>query len=127
MTLWLWYLWLRVCPYGWRDSFVPGWKELRVFVETWMESDAAKRPDVAYAHLGGRDVGPERLRRALQGIGSLTRAFRLVHRGRPLTWDEKVRFSTHAKPAGLVDWQHIASGTAGLLGALYMMPAGTEE
>lgn len=171
----LWHAWLQLCPYAWRDALVPGWKELRTFVEEWLaappdvirppavtpprqiviegtgqhiheesptvaisrealqnlEEDAAPatmtRRDVAYRHLGGRGPGPMRLRIALQRIGSFSKAFALVHRNRELTPEERQRFATHAMPADLVDWQHIASGTAGALGALYMAPNGVEE
>jgi hypothetical protein len=146
---------------------VPGWKELRAFVDEWMvapadtirppayvprvkvegvdesdeptvpselppEPDAPTEPivtraHIAYRHLGGNGVSAMRLRFVLQCIGSFTKALRLVHRDRELTIEERVRFASHARPADMVDWPYIASGTAGLLGALYMMPHGVEE
>lgn len=162
-----WRLWIRACPYDWRDRWVPGWKELHAFVDEWMaapgdvmgraayvppvkvegadDSDEPTAPPglieppelsidqpmtrqmVAFRHLGGNGIGAMRLRFVLQCIGSFTKAMQLVHRDRALTPDERQRFMTHATPFEKVDWQHIASGTAGLLGALFLMPPHVEE
>src|ERR1700675_4145938 len=156
-----WRLALRVCPYDWRDRWVPGWKELHTFLDAWMQAPAdpigrpayvpeedepttpnelqappelttledplVTRSQIAYMHLGGNGVSARRLRFVLQCIGSLTKALKLIHRGRELTPDERQRFSSHACPPDKVDWQHIASGTAGLLGALFMLPPAVEE
>lgn len=44
----LWYAWLRVCPYGLRDYLVPGWRELRQFVEAWMATPGSVARKAAY-------------------------------------------------------------------------------
>lgn len=55
----LWYAWLRICPYAWRDALVPGWKELRLFVDEWMQAAPDMIGRAAYApkkdHLVGDD------------------------------------------------------------------------